>query len=158
MGTEREQIRDHELEFLHDINPGSEYKWGHHIERLKQAILEAEKVLVRVAAKRDLIAYSELCEQIQSAEFGPHDHVFHKVLDEVSVRGKRQGKRQGKGLLSGLVVYKDRNNQRPGPGFFDLARWLGHELPNREAEDAFWLQELQRIYAANNRFRRARGG
>lgn len=128
----------------------SPYKWGHHIEKLKQAIIETEKILVRVAQKRTLITYSDLCEQITSVKFAPEDHAFHAVLGEVSVRGNRNGE----GLLSVLVVYKNRDRQRPGPGFFNMGRWLGYELPNQEAEDAFWAEQANRVYAANRRFGR----
>jgi hypothetical protein len=97
-----------------------------------------------------LITYSDPAEQIESAKFTPDDHAFHAVLGEVSVRGNRAGK----GLLSVLVVYKDKNKQPPGPGFFNMGRWLGYELPDEEAEDVFWGEQAKRVYEANRRFSR----
>jgi hypothetical protein len=57
-------------------------------------------------------------------------------------------------LLSVLVVYKDKNKQRPGPGFFNMGRWLEYELPDKEAEDIFWGEQAKRVYEANRRFGR----
>lgn len=142
------EIGDHELEVL-DFDPCDPYKWGHHIETLKKATLEIEKILIRVAQRRKVITYSELCEHVKTAEFTPEDHAFHSVLGEVSVRGHRKGI----GLLTVLVVYKDRNKRRPGPGFFNIGRWLGYELPNPEAEDIFWGTQAKKVYEANRRFR-----
>ncbi len=144
------EIRDHELVYLSEINPRSPYKWDHHIENLKQAIVETERILVRVAQKKRLITYSDLCKQIKSVNFTPDDHAFHAVLGEVS----RWGNRNGKGLLSVLVVYKDKDRQRPGPGFFEMGRDLGYELPDRDAEDAFWAEQANKVYDANRRFGR----
>ena len=143
------EVRNHELVFL-NVDPHTPYKWGHHIEDLKRAIAETERILVRIAQRRQQITYSDLCEQIKSAKFTPDDHAFHAVLGEVSVRGNRNGK----GLLSVLVVYKDKDRQRPGPGFFNMGRWLGYELPDRDAEDAFWAEQANRVYEANRRFSR----
>lgn len=141
------EAKNHELAFL-KVDPHSPYMWGHHIGDLKRAIVEAEKILVRVAQRGKQITYSDLCGQIKSAKFTPDDHAFHAVLGEVSVRGDRSGK----GLLSVLVVYKNKDRQRPGPGFFNVGRWLGHKLPDRDAEDEFWAEQAKRVYAANRRF------
>ncbi len=142
------EIRDHELVYLNEINPGSPYKWGHHIDNLKRAIVETERILVRVARRKRLITYSDLCKQIKSVDFTPEDHAFHAVLGEVS----RRGHRNGKGLLSVLVVYKDKDRQRPGPGFFEMGRDLGYELLDEEARDAFWAQQTNAVYDANRKF------
>lgn len=142
-------MKNHELAFL-EVNPDNPRKWGHHIEDLKRAIVETEKILVLVAQRRALITYSDLCEKITSARLTPDDHAFHGVLGEVSVRGNRNGK----GLLSVLVVYKNRDRPQPGPGFFELGRWLGHEIPDQEAEDTFWVEQANRVYQANGRFGR----
>jgi hypothetical protein len=106
----RMEVRNHELVFL-NVDPHSPYKWGHYIEDLKRAIIETEGILVRVAQRKTLITYSDLCEQIKSARFTPDDHAFHAVLGEVSVRGNRNGK----GLLSVLVVYKDEDWDTSSP-------------------------------------------
>ncbi len=143
------EIKNHELAFL-EVDPHSPYKWGHHIQDLKRAIAETEKILVRIAQRKKLITYSDLCEQIKSVKFTPDDHAFHAVLGEVSVRGNKNGK----GLLSVLVVYKNKDKQRPGPGFFNMGRWLGHELPDKEAEDIFWGEQANRVFDANRRFGR----
>ena len=58
------------------------------------------------------------------------------ILGEVSAREDRQGN----GMLSVLVVYKVSSDLWPRPGFFNLAREIGYGLPDREAEDAFWIR------------------
>jgi hypothetical protein len=50
---------------------------------------------------------------------------------------------QGRGMLSVVVVYKH-GEQMPGPGFFELARGLGHRVRD---ETEFWIEELQKVYA-----------
>lgn len=46
----------------------------------------------------------------------------------------------GRGMLSKVVVHKH-GDQKPGPGFFQLARPMGHETKDREV---FWMGELVR--------------
>jgi len=57
-------------------------------------------------------------------------------------------------MLSVLVVYEDKDRQRLGPGFFSMGRWLGYELPDRDAEDIFWGEQTKKVYDANRRFGR----
>ena len=57
-------------------------------------------------------------------------------------------------MLSVLVVYEDKDRQRLGPGFFRMGRWLGYELPDRNAEDIFWGEQTKKVYDANRRFGR----
>jgi len=45
-------------------------------------------------------------------------------------------------MLSVVVVYKH-GEQMPGPGFFELARSLGHQFRD---ETQFWIEELRRVY------------
>ena len=47
-------------------------------------------------------------------------------------------------MLTVVVVHKH-GDQMPGPGFFQLARTLGHDTRDREA---FWIGELDKVYRA----------
>lgn len=47
-------------------------------------------------------------------------------------------------MLSALVVHKGSDYQ-PGPGFFELAKELGHNTSDIEK---FWIQEVKKVFAA----------
>ena len=47
-------------------------------------------------------------------------------------------------MLTALVVHKGGDYQ-PGPGFFELAQRLGHNVTDTEK---FWVQEVKRVFAA----------
>jgi len=47
----------------------------------------------------------------------------------------------GRGMISVLVVYKDPAKMMPGPGFFKLARQLGHTGDDEE----IWAVEMGRV-------------
>jgi hypothetical protein len=47
----------------------------------------------------------------------------------------------GRSMITAIAVHKD--DQRPGCGFFVLARKLGRDVSN---EDKFWLNEVKRVF------------
>lgn len=47
-------------------------------------------------------------------------------------------------MLTALVVHKHGDLQ-PGPGFFTLAKQLGHDPSDLEK---FWIQEVKKVFAA----------
>lgn len=51
----------------------------------------------------------------------------------------------GRGMLTALVVHKQGDYQ-PGPGFFELARELGHDASDIEK---FCVQEVKKVLAEN---------
>lgn len=71
---------------------------------------------------------------------GPHDPRLWHLLGEITEAEPLAGR----GMLSSLVVHKDGDYQ-PGPGFFELARRLGHDVQDLEK---FWIQEVTRVFAA----------
>ena len=60
-------------------------------------------------------------------------------------------------MLSMLTVYKISPDLRPEPGFFNLAREVGYNLPYRKGEDVFWIKQSKKVYDQWGRRRRQRG-
>jgi len=47
-------------------------------------------------------------------------------------------------MLTALVVHKH-GDMQPGPGFFELAKKLGHKTGDIEK---FWIDEVKKVFAA----------
>jgi hypothetical protein len=107
--------------------------FGYGTATWEKAKLEAIRAIVREAKP---IAYSDLAKKISSIGFGPHDHIFHHLLGQISVEEDAAGR----GMLSALVVHKD--DGKPGPGFFDLAQSLGRDVKDRER---CWSEEVKTV-------------
>jgi len=105
------------------------------------AVDETRRLLSqRVNSSNPLISYSELAARISSIRIQPDDPRFATLLDEVS----RAESDAGRGMLSVIVVHKE-GDQRPGAGFFRLARKLGHSSVDK---DQVWLAELNKVKAS----------
>lgn len=98
---------------------------------------QAREVLREVATRRGLITYVELVEKITAVRFHQRSRDLHRLLGDIS----EDENARGAGMLSVVVVAKD--SQRPGPGFFELARKLGRKFQD---ENIFWQDELERVY------------
>ena len=101
---------------------------------------EAREAMIAVAARRNLIAYSDLVAEIRSLDLDPQGMHLAHMLGEISTAEHEAGR----GMLTVVVVHKH-GDQMPGPGFFRLARSLGQDTRDREA---FWIGELERVYRA----------
>lgn len=116
-------------------------------EAWRRAKAEAREALIAVAARRRVIAYSDLVTKIRSLNLEPHsDHLAH-MLGEISTAEHEAGR----GMLTVVVVHKH-GDQMPGPGFFQLARSLGHVTKDQEA---FWIGEMEKVYGAWSAGRKA---
>ncbi len=104
------------------------------------ATAEARQAMIAVAARRRVIAYSELVAKIHSLDLEPRSDRLAHMLGEISTAEHEAGR----GMLTVVVVHKH-GDQMPGPGFFQLASSLGHETKDREA---FWIGELEKVYGA----------
>ena len=62
------------------------------------------------------------------------------ILDRIN----RVEHRAGRPLLSAVVILKEEN--KPGKGFFDLAKEIRRQSPN-EDDITFWVEELKRVHA-----------
>jgi hypothetical protein len=114
--------------------------WGHSQDRWDKAKGEAWTILARIAkTKGKPIFYSELNRKISAISFQPDGHDFHNMLGQLS----EESDQDGKGLISALVVHKE--DERPGNGFFTLAKELGRDVSDREK---CWIAEVDRVYGA----------
>ena len=118
-------------------------KLGFDEEAWEAAKEEGRAALIACAKQRQMIPYSDFVREIRSIRFeGPHDMRLPPFLGEISTAEALAGR----GMLTALVVHK-RGDYQAGPGFFDLARDLGHDTADIEK---FWIQEVKKVFAAWN--------
>ena len=112
--------------------------WGFESSAWDAAKAEAKALLSEYARRRQMIPYSSLVTKISEITIEAHDprlpHFFGQISSEESIAGR--------GMLTALVVHKV-GDMQPGPGFFDLARHLGHQFTDIEK---FWIQEVKRVF------------
>jgi len=113
-------------------------KYGYEESDWTKAKAECTAILADIARRRGRIAYSELAPKILSIQFDHDDPRFWHLLGEVSVDEAKQSR----GMLSAIVVHKY-GDMRPGPGFYELAKWLGKKVGE---VDRFWLNEFNRVH------------
>ena len=113
---------------------------GYPQEVWEAARAEARQAMIAVAARRRVIAYSDLVAEIRSLDLEPQDDRLAHMLGEISTAEHEAGR----GMLTVVVVHKH-GDQMPGSGFFQLARSLGHDTKDRET---FWIGELEKVYGA----------
>ena len=114
-----------------------EDRYGFDAADWDEAKREAKEILGNCAKNRRPISYSDFVRQIRAVQLDPHDVRLGPLLGEIS----SEESRDGRGMLAALVVHKT-GNQQPGPGFFELAQLLGHNVDDREE---FWIQEFERV-------------
>lgn len=100
---------------------------------------EAHKILIGVAAKRGMITYGDLADQMATIQVEPHDMVLWEIIGDVA----RDEERAGRSLLSVLVVHK-RGDMEPGYGFYDLAKHFGRKTSDKTK---CFVEELHRVHA-----------
>lgn len=114
-------------------------KFGFSEAAWQSAKSEAKAVLVARARVRGMLPYSELVRSIHSVSLEPHDVRFFHLLGELSTEEAEAGR----GMITALVVHKT-GDMQPGPGFFELAKRLGHD-----ASDVleFWIGQVKKVHA-----------
>ena len=115
-------------------------RWGFDSAAWEAAKREGKELLADYAKRRQMIPYSEFVRRIRSIQIEHDDPRLAHFLGEIS----SEESTAGRGMLTALVVHK-RGDYQPGPGFFDLAQQLGHNVTDIEK---FWIQEVKRIFAA----------
>lgn len=113
---------------------------GFEQEHWDEAKREGKALLAACARERKMIPYSDFVRRIEAIKLEPHDVRLRHFLGEIS----SEESQAGRGMLTALVVHK-RGDYQPGPGFFELARQLGHEVGDLQL---FWVEELKRVFAA----------
>jgi hypothetical protein len=101
---------------------------------------EIRNILLRRANEENPIFYSELVEQVHTIKLRAKDPALDTLLDEIS----REEDAAGRGMLSVVVIRKDKEARLPGPGFFKLAKKLGRDTSDR---DTCWAEELVKVYS-----------
>ena len=116
-------------------------KYGFALTDWNAAKEEARAILIERAGRKNTIPYSELVQHISSCSFEPHGYQLPHLLAEISVSEDELGR----GLLSAVVVLKERNI--PGDGFFRMAKERGRDTADK---DACWSIELEKVFAAHS--------
>jgi hypothetical protein len=103
-----------------------------------QAAKEEVKVLLveRLRAGLGPMTYGDLVRELLMVDLEAHDPRLNELLRQVSADEVAEGR----GMLTAMVVLHD--SQRPGSGFFVLARDLGRDVRD---PDACWVAELNRL-------------
>src|SRR6266853_1515206 len=114
--------------------------YGYRSDVWETAKIEATRVLKAKAREKGLMTYGELTRQISGINFDPHGYDFRHFLGQLS----SESDAAGEGLITALVIYKDRD-QLPGPGFFDLAKRLGRDISDPVR---CWSDEVNRVHRA----------
>ena len=111
--------------------------YGFPLETWEEAADEARQILIRCARNEQTITYSELVLEMETITLEPDSYALASMLGEISSSEHTAGR----GMLSVLVVHKY-GDQKPGSGFFNLARDLGEQVND---EDEFWVEEFRRV-------------
>lgn len=110
---------------------------GFRPEVWEEAKAEAIRAMVQRARKSRTISYSELVAEIRAVRMEPHDPRLSHFLGEIA----EEEDAAGRGMLTVVVVHK-RGDQKPGPGFYEMARQLGRDISDPEA---FWIAEFEAV-------------
>lgn len=113
-------------------------KYGYPETEWEDAKEEMRRILVQTASHSRTIAYSDLVCGVHTIRLQPDSHALAHMLGEISTEEDTAGR----GMLSVVVVHKG-GDQKPGPGFFELAKKLG-----RDTSDVLkcWIQELRQVH------------
>jgi hypothetical protein len=99
---------------------------------------EMTSILQRVAAKRGMIAYSELASQTTTIRVEAFGMPMSEMLGEIGTE-ENAAKR---GILTVVVVHKS-GDMEPGVGFYELAQSLGRDTSDHMK---LWVLELHKVH------------
>lgn len=99
---------------------------------------EAREIMIARARMRGMIPYSDLARQIRSISLQAFDQRFFHFLGEIA----QSEDAADRGMLTAVVVHKA-GDMQPGPGFYELAKYLG-----RKTKDPLkcWVDELHFVH------------
>ncbi|CAA9529430.1 MAG: hypothetical protein AVDCRST_MAG73-790 [uncultured Thermomicrobiales bacterium] len=110
----------------------------------RKAYLRVYALLIRAAEGRATVTYPVMAAPMGLPPSGQHmARETGRMLEAIEFKERACGRP----MLSAVVVKTGEN--RPGPGFYALARRTGRlaEGATHEEERAFWAAELERVYA-----------
>ena len=84
------------------------------------------------------IAYSDLTREISTIRFSPHERPFFDFLGQISIEEDAEGR----GMMTAIVIHKS-GDCKPGPGFYELAQFLGRDVSKL---DQTWITEINKVY------------
>jgi hypothetical protein len=86
------------------------------------------------------MTYTDLIEHMQGIRFEFPSYALNEMLSEIAMAEYRAGR----GLLTATVVYKDAFE--PGPGWYEVAKYLGIDVSTLEKREQFWIDQLKVIH------------
>ena len=114
-------------------------KYGYSPSDWEKAKREMRNILIDIAKKQGTIFYSELVRKVLIISIEANSYALADMLGQISTAEDAAGR----GMLSAVVVRKE--NNRPGKGFFELARVLGRDISD---EEKFWINEVNRVHSS----------
>lgn len=99
---------------------------------------QARRILRRVAARNELLSYTDLSNELTEISVSAHDPAMSALLGQIS----EEEFALGNGMLSVVVVHKNGDKQ-PGPGFYECAEKLGLTVGDKMK---FWIDQLLFVY------------
>lgn len=115
-------------------------KYGYEAKDWDAAMEEMRTILIGHARdpQNPMITYSALVDRVKSIRMDPESYALRAMLGEIS----KDEDDLGHAMLTVLVVHKDGpNKDRPGQGFFTLAREL-KALAEDGDEEKFWTDQF----------------
>jgi hypothetical protein len=100
---------------------------------------EAKSLLADCAKRGQPIAYSDFVKKLHSIHLEHRDPRLFQFLGEISAEEDAAGR----GMLTALVIHKS-GDMKPGPGFFELAKTLGHATSDT---DKLWIEQINKVFS-----------
>ena len=99
---------------------------------------EMTAILQAVAARRGMIAYSELSALMTTIRIEAFGLPMSEMLGEIAEAEDEAGR----GLLTVIVVHKT-GDQEPGDGFYEMAEKRGRNVSDRMV---LWVSEFKKVH------------
>jgi hypothetical protein len=115
-------------------------KFGYPLADWEKAKQEMRELIIEHARSVQLLSYSDLVRGVRAIQLQMHSDAMAAMLGEIS----SEEDAAGRGMLTAIVVDKS-DLQRPGAGFFTLAKRLGRDTSDPER---FWITEVNRVHQA----------
>ncbi|WP_433318647.1 hypothetical protein [Micromonospora chersina] len=119
----------------------SDEQWSAAKQELRTAVLEA-------AYERRMTCYSEVAAKVSAVHVDAYSALLNHLLGAI-LEDEQRGARP---LLTAIVTHKS-GDLEPGPGFYEMARSLGHTFDDPLS---FWATQVQDVFKTHGRPERRR--